>query len=224
MKKNSCSRMRKRLVEYFYGEISGQEKEMVREHLEVCNSCRETWEGMKGILKAPDGYAEPEMTEGFWESYPKRVLDRISEEQVSRQAFRRYNPRKLLVFSTAGLLFLLMVAGSRFYLTEREIARNPELYHNLEVIQNLDLINQVIGNQVFDPEVIQEYSETAAPYSKRVIHHRFHQFRRLEESEKNAVFDNYQEWANYSVSDKEASRNVYNLLKAVSHPDLKQLP
>ncbi len=220
MRKIICRRIRRKLVDYLYGETTEQEEDLIKKHLETCNSCWVVWNEIWDMLKTQGYDIEPEVPETYWEFYPKRVLTRISE-----QTSVRYNLKRILSLSSVCLLFLIAIVGTRFYLIEREIAKNFELYHNIEIVHNLDLINQIIENGTFDMESIQQYSEMGTtPYSKKILHRRFHQFQQYKPSQKDSILGNYQQWINYSPPERENIKKLYYFLKFINHPELKKLP
>ena len=225
MKRFACFLFKKRLVSYLYGEATARQEQLVKAHLKTCPFCRKIWEEMKTVSEATKPAFEPETPAAFWEFYPKRVMAKISEEKVSKRSYTERKFKKILVLSSSALVFLVVILGStRFYLVEKEIKKNHELYQNLEVVWNLDLINQVIEDEVFAPELLKQTtgSETL-PHSKKEIHLRVHRFRRLPASERNLIIDNYQQWADYPASKKKTNQVVYYLLKVAGHPDLKEL-
>ena len=105
MTRLSCWLIRRRLVEYLYGELSGEKGRCVASHLEACSDCRKVWEGMKTAVDAVKDLPRPEPPAAFWDFYTGRVMKRISETKTRKHFGNLYGYKKLLLPSLSVLLF-----------------------------------------------------------------------------------------------------------------------
>ena len=219
---------RRRLVEYLYGELSGEKGRRVASHLEACPDCRKVWEGMKTTADAVKGLPLPEPPATFWEFYAGRVMKRISETKTRRHFRNLYGYKKLLLPVISFLLFIsISLGGARSYLIKKEITRNHELYQNMETIWNLDLIenlvDQVNQGSVLFSGLLDQPSQAEAALSKGEIRQRFHKLRNLPVSEQNLILANYQRWTDYTEDRQIVSKQIHHVLKTANHPALKSL-
>ena len=225
MNKLGCWLTRKRLVEYLYGELSGEKKNRITSHLETCSRCRKIWDGIKTATDAADRLIQPEPPGAFWDYYSKRVTARISENRRRRPVESLYGFKKFLVPSLSFLLlFSILLGGARYYRIDQEITRNRELYQNVEEIWNLDLIDQLIQDEVVFSEPANQPNPTELRVrSKKEVRQQFHKFRNLPVSEQNLILANYQKWTGYPESKQIATKRIYRILNTADHPALKKL-
>ncbi|MCX5642426.1 MAG: zf-HC2 domain-containing protein [Candidatus Omnitrophica bacterium] len=225
MNRLSCWLIRKRMVEYLCGELSGEKGRRVASHLETCPDCRKVWEGMKMTADVIKDLPLPEPPGAFWDFYAKRVTARISENPRRHPIEGFYGFKKILIPVVSFLLFVsISLGGTRSYLIEKEITRNHELYQNVETIWNLDLIDPWIQDEVLFSEPIDQSSQAETPaFSKGEIRQQFHKFRRLPVSERNLILANYQKWTGYTKERQIVSKQVHHILQATNHPALKKL-
>ena len=225
MNRLSCWLTRKRLVEYLYGELSGEKGRRVDSHLEACPDCRKVWEGMQTTADAVKGLPWPEPPAAFWDFYAGRVMKRISETRTRRHFGNRYSYKKLLLPVISFLLFVsISLGGARSYLIKQEISRNHELYQNAETIWNLDLIDQFIQDEVlFSEPIDQPNPPELRVISEKEIRRRFPKFQRLPVSEQNLILANYQKWTGYTKDRQIVSKQIHHALKTANYPALKRL-
>lgn len=225
MNRFGCWLTRKGLVEYLYGELSGEKKNRIASHLETCSCCRKVWEDMKTAADKADRLTQPEPPAAFWDFYAKRVTARISENLQHRPIKDLHNFKKFLVPVISFLLFVsISLGGTRSYLIKQEISRNQELYRNVETIWNLDLINQFIQDEVlFSEPTDQPNPPELRVRSKKEIRQRFHKFQNLPVAEQNLILTNYQKWTGYSKDRQIVSKQIHHILKTANYPALKKL-
>ena len=225
MNRLSCRLTRRKMVEYLYGELSGEKSRCVASHLEACPDCRKVWEGMKRTVDAVKGLPRPEPPAAFWDFYAGRVTARISENPRRLPVEGLYGFKKILIPIISFLLFVsISLGGARSYLMEKEITRNHELYQNVETIWNLGLIDQFIQDEVlFSEPIDQPNPPEPRVRSKQEIRQRFHKFRNLPVAEQNLILANYQKWTGYTKDRQIASKRIHHILKTANHPALKRL-
>lgn len=227
MKRIRCFFLKKKLVGYLYGEITPYEKQLLESHIGICPSCRKTLEEIESVAKKTEDVFKPDISEASLETYSQKVLTRISEKKVLREIFgRKTLVKKGLVFAASVIFIGVILYNTRIYLIEKEIERMPELYQNLEVIWNLDLIKSMAEDESFISNVLNQNmsEESEIPqYSRKEIHFLVHHFKHLPDFERDVILTNYQQWINYSSLTKKAHQEVYYYLKKIDHPDLKRI-
>jgi len=228
MKRIKCFFFRRKLVEYFYGEVTPREKELLKFHIEICPYCKKILEEMEYVSRETEKAFEPQIPETSLKLYPQQIIIRISEQKLSKQKYRRARVKKGLVFASCIIFLGIMLHTTKFYLIEKEIESLPEFYQNLELIWNLDLINGIAEDEsfvatIFNQDIPEESNLIQNSKSKRELHFIVHHFKNLPDLEKNLILANYQQWINTPPLQKKLHQKVYHYLKKIDHPELKKI-
>ena len=226
MKKIGCFFFRRRMVGYLYEEITPRERELLQYHIEACPSCKKILEEMESVAKKIEKALEPQIPEASLKIYPQQIIARVTGQKFLKQRYRKARLKKGLVFASCIIFLGIMLHATRFYLIEKEIESAPELYQNLGLIWNLDLINGIAEDESFVANILNQNvpeKPGLVQRSKRELHLIVHHFKNLPDLEKNIILANYQEWINTPPSQKELHRKVYHYLKKIDHPQLKKI-
>jgi len=145
-----CKDVERDLILYYYGEIEPFKEIGLKSHLESCDKCMSSWEGLKTLLESIKA-EEIEMPESFWQGYRRKVYQRI-EEKKSPVYFGILKPRIVQVAAMILIILLIGLGGGRLYKVKQEEAfitknyemiKDFELFENFEVLQNLEEIEAV---------------------------------------------------------------------------------
>lgn len=225
MKRIRCFFIRRKLVEYRYGEIAAEKRELVKSHIDVCPGCKRILKEIESIPIATEKAHKLEIPDGLLELLSQKVIIRISEHNVLKQRYRKLQLKKALIFASCIIFLGIILHTTKFYLIEKEIGHSPEFYQNLELLWNLNLINAMIEDDSFVSSIFNKGIEepNIIHNSKRKLHLIVHHFKNLPDFEKSLILANYQEWINTPPSQKELHQKVYHYLKKINHPELKRI-
>ncbi len=156
-----CQSIQERLFAHQEGELVGEERGLVEEHLANCASCSREADLIREALRRVQGFPVPDPPEGFWEEFGAAVRRRIAEERPPRPSpwtrIATWLPqwrllRPVPVLATATVLGLLLALGIvRTHRTPRDVppveafvvSEDLGIAQDLEVLENLDLLQEV---------------------------------------------------------------------------------
>jgi len=114
---NNCRKCRSMFVEAIYGELTSDQQERFKSHLESCPKCAEEFAGMKSSTEIMNKRVRTEPDAHYWEGYWDHLAERMEREenQVSKfsalwQHFKKnlyFEPR--LTYRLAGAVALLVI-------------------------------------------------------------------------------------------------------------------
>ncbi len=81
---SDCKKCKSLFPEAFYQELDAKMKRFFKDHLLVCDKCQSEFNEMKSTLKFMSKRVRPEPPKEFWDSYEKRLTQRIKRDEVSQ--------------------------------------------------------------------------------------------------------------------------------------------
>jgi predicted anti-sigma-YlaC factor YlaD len=161
-----CRRVRENLSAYLDGELKGDARRLLDEHLSGCEACRRQMQELKDTWRLLDELEAPIVPRAFHD----QVLARVEvEEKMSpfRRVVRALAARGALGGLAATLAAALFVTG--FYISTRPPSRVPsptevecitylDFLRDLETLKNIDEIKYVkeVGGQLSEPDAVAE--------------------------------------------------------------------
>jgi hypothetical protein len=127
---NKCKRCRSLFLEHFYGELDPSKKKFFDDHMSFCEKCRSRFVEMEAVLQLTSKRVRPEPPEEFWDSYEKKLAQRVKTEEAS--GLEHESPRKNL--------------GRRFGIA-------PKWTYQAAAAVALIVIGIFIGKALFSPQV-----------------------------------------------------------------------
>ncbi|MEN3037863.1 MAG: hypothetical protein ABDI07_01700 [Candidatus Kryptonium sp.] len=79
-----CSEVKNNLVDYAVGILKSEE---ITSHIEICESCRVEFEGIKKIVLVLNEYKIEEPSEFYWAGFLPRVKQKIAQRQSGTKLF-----------------------------------------------------------------------------------------------------------------------------------------
>jgi len=79
-----CNKIKRDLVAFLYEEIDNNTRERIRSHLDICASCRDELQGIKGVAQAADSLndeMEKAMASVNWDTLPSRISDAVFDQK-----------------------------------------------------------------------------------------------------------------------------------------------
>lgn len=158
-KTTACKPFEEDLVLYYYGELGGNERTAVEDHLAACQPCRLYLKELETILPlAVEPDAPPQ---SFWDDYSREMRRKLAEASERRSWWRRVTlfsgPWAIPASATAlvALLALTLTFGKGFW-TSKEVPRddeafmeilpmaeNLEFFETMEVLDTMDLLENM---------------------------------------------------------------------------------
>lgn len=118
-----CNRFKDMMVDSLYGELTGNDKKILDNHLKTCLSCTREYQEMATVLGVMERRVQPEMSEEFWDNFMpglNKKLDEAEEKVPAKTGpglFKLpFNINLNIKFDTRWLLYpaaamLLLVSG-----------------------------------------------------------------------------------------------------------------
>ncbi len=95
-----CRRVRSYLSAYCRGELTGQRRQAVREHIDACPECRQEeavfWEIKKSMSNRPEYKVS--------DDFNSKLLDRIAKERFRETRTKAYLPKRAPIFGQGKLI------------------------------------------------------------------------------------------------------------------------
>jgi hypothetical protein len=105
---------------YVDGELHGEEKRIVEEHIKTCADCARELEYIRELNEKIKGEKMPLPADAYWETFPKRVMERAKEHH-ERSFFAVWVPRMKWELAAGMVLLLLTFVVSRQVLMKRSV-------------------------------------------------------------------------------------------------------
>ena len=152
----SCKKYEQDLILYYYGETTENEAGRIEAHLQTCEPCRKSLEGLRSIL--PVTVKEDHPPQSFWNDYSRELrakLDQVQESVSWRERVRLFiRPWPVPTVATALLLLLALTLTLSHTLRRNKqtppmnkelleifyIADNAEFFRNLDLLDSLELL------------------------------------------------------------------------------------
>lgn len=147
----NCDDVKKKLLDYYYGEISPSLLDSLEEHLLLCHDCRSGWKGIKTLLDTIEREEAILLPERFWRDYTDKVYGKI--EKKSR-FWGLFSYPRLVPTVAVSVLFLTIIFGG---LRLKEVREEKKLVSQYALLANLDLLKNLDLMQDF--ELIQHLDE-----------------------------------------------------------------
>lgn len=158
-KSNACKSFEEDLVLYYYGELGGNERVAVEDHLPVCQPCRLYLKELESILPLTVKPDTP--PQSFWDDYSREMRRKLAEAGERRSWRQRLalflRPWAIPASATAlvAVLALTLTFGKGFW-TSKEIPRDDEafmeilpmaesleFFETMEVLDTMDLLENM---------------------------------------------------------------------------------
>jgi len=112
-----CFFYRRKIYEYVGSGLSEPDKAKVKQHLLVCDSCRQRAEEIKAIINSAEEALAPEPSDDFWHDF-KTGLDRKLNSALLPQfeSGRRKAPRLRPVIAYATAFVIVLAISTHLYL------------------------------------------------------------------------------------------------------------
>ncbi len=118
-----CKNYEKMFVAGLYDELTADERNSLNTHLQNCKDCASTYQQLSGTLTTMDQRLQPEMEEGYWDSFWRNLKDKITEETPEQKPLKWLNQflsslrsKWVLVPVAAGLVLVFGIyLGSTFF-------------------------------------------------------------------------------------------------------------
>lgn len=114
-----CEEIRKKILDLIDGTLDGDNQNIIREHLEECDSCRNEYESMSEIISSAKKIKIPEYDQSFWNSRYEMLLLKAQQRQ-RKEIFAR---KLKIAFGFLGIILMVLVSQS--YLKENEPISSP---------------------------------------------------------------------------------------------------
>ena len=147
----NCQKVRKDIVAFLYGELSPNDQERVKSHLDVCSLCRDEARELEFVRKE-SGPLIPGLSEAMasvdWETLPGKIADAVLRQdpgpdqlQLKKSWLPLFQPKWRPVY--VGLLSGIMIGSLATYLVLRspnmQISRAPELIFTSDFLEKAEL-------------------------------------------------------------------------------------
>lgn len=123
-----CKKFRDQIILYLYGELTGDDKAAIENHIDSCAACREDMVYTQSVFSVVDETKLVNIPEGNWEKNWAIVKKRISHPQRSTQN-RMGVPRWAFGAAATAVIFLLGILAGRIWLTSPD---TPDLTGMME--------------------------------------------------------------------------------------------
>jgi hypothetical protein len=158
----ACVEQEPNLVLLHYGDLAGEERENLQNHINECAGCNNLLQDLRRLLPLTRKADEPPAT--FWTDYDRelrRKLDDVTADSTWRQRLAAYwQWRPAPIFATAAVVAVALAltlgrglwpndASMRAQTSLLEVlplAENLEFFQAMDVIDDLDLL-EAMGNQ-----------------------------------------------------------------------------
>ena len=120
-----CKFIKEKLIGYVFGDLSSEENQQIKTHIESCKSCKKELENVQATLGAVKD-AQKEPSPFFWKDFQEGIKKKMEGQTqvVIRPARRKIALVPRLVWISAFILIIAITAG--LYLqTKTEISIGP---------------------------------------------------------------------------------------------------
>lgn len=164
----ACKNFEEDLVLYYYGEISGAERERVDQHIFICASCQSFVADLNRVL--PPIAEAQKLPETFWDNYYLETVAKLTEHDGRKNWWRQwFVPMRLWMvpaFSTAMIAIVAgaLVLGRGNFVSDTAPANIPaevladsnqlEFFQSLEILESLNKLEEPDGKK---PEAKSSY-------------------------------------------------------------------
>lgn len=157
----SCRKVKRWMIDYLEGTLSGKKKVLFEEHLAKCSRCAREVKALVETQRLVRLKAREEMPEEFWTHYLPRLKRRLEERPLPKLVWR--SAPVLALATTTVLVLLVVVAISLFrtpgldleslpreVLAEEVVASNSELdYFIAESFEPEEIVQALIPQEIF---------------------------------------------------------------------------
>ena len=144
------------LVLLHYGDLIGDERKRVSEHVAQCAACADYVRELAALLPLTAKIDDP--PQPFWMDYTRELRHKIDDAVEKKTWWRRFNfvfsPRYLAALGSAAVIILALsfTLGKNIWSTNNQlpddeiaellpVAENLEFFRSMDILDDLDLID-----------------------------------------------------------------------------------
>lgn len=160
----SCRRVRKELIEYADGELEAAGRQVIQEHLETCEECREAFDKLALSRKALSSLETPSLSDAASRRILRAMRQQAPDAAGSKPGFLR-SRTAMGVAATAAMVVIAFAVVFGIYAGRRTAEDDATVSRN-EVLEESAEKGDMSVPATFAPETISERlqdGEDAAP-------------------------------------------------------------
>ena len=108
-----CSEIKRKLSAFLDGEVSGEEKKFISEHLKSCEFCQKEFESLSQLSEVLEVMDEVKVSPFFITRLKQKIADQTSRSHVRLPIIEWIRKAAVPIVATA-LIFLSFLIGSNF--------------------------------------------------------------------------------------------------------------
>jgi anti-sigma factor ChrR (cupin superfamily) len=135
-----CNEFEQDLVLYHYGELSGDGRDQLANHLGACPACASYLKELAALLPLTVNTDEP--GQEFWQNYSREMRHKLADLQEKKPWWQAL----AVTLNTSNKTTTDVPSADPALMEVLPMAENLELFNNMDVLENIEVLEVMEGS------------------------------------------------------------------------------